>query len=268
MTAKVGSLSFLSAGKSGTTGKCVWLEPVRGRAGFLFSWEGRMSEEKGEADGALPRITANKGRVLQQAAPSGRKLFDAARKARFLEFFTGSANLSWAAREAGVNYRTVLRHRAEDPVFAEAYDLAEAQSVPRLRAWLAEAAEAEEERKRLADAALGQRGEEEGSDEEEPGGDTAPARLSVEQAMQFLRDHEQSQARRERAARMGPGRGNGRPVSVASNEEVKEALFKALRAHGIRVRASTSSPEKPGEEAPPPSCGRSPSPGNPGEDLE
>jgi len=189
--------------------------------------------ERGAAEGsggeAVPRITRNKGRELQLAAPSGRHLFDAARKARFLEYFTGSANLSWAAREAGVNYPTVLRHRAEDPAFAEAYDLAEAQAVPRLRAWLAEAAE--EERRRLADAALGQQ------DEEEPGGETAPARLSVEQAMQFLRDHEQSQARRERAARMGPGRGNGRPVSVASNEEVKEALFRALRAHGIRVRA-------------------------------
>jgi hypothetical protein len=217
----------------------------------------------------LPRITRNKGRVLQRAAPSGRKLFDAERKARFLEFFTGSANLSWAAREAGVNYRTVLRHRAEDPAFGEAYDLAEAQSVPRLRAWLAEAAE--EERRKLADAALGRDGEDD--EEEEPGGDTAPARLSVEQAMQFLRDHEASQARRERAARMGPGRGNGRPVSVASNEEVKAALVKALRAHGIRVRAAMGqgrvapqpSAGTPAPVTPPPGFTRSPSPSGDGE---
>ena len=228
--------------------------------------EGRGAQDGGEGEG-VPRIARNKGRELQRAGPSRRKLFDAARKARFLEYFTGSANLSWAAREAGVNYRTVLRHRAEDPAFAEAYDLAEAQAVPRLRAWLAEAAE--EARQVLADAALG-----EGTvtsdcpqeEEEVPGGETAPVRLGVEQAMQFLRDHEQSQARRERAARMGPGRGNGRPVTVASNEEVQEALFRALRAHGIRVRASTSSPEKSGEDAPPPGFTRSPSPGNPGEE--
>ena len=224
---------------------------------------------------AVPRIVRNKRRVLQRAAPSKRKLFDAERKRRFLDFFTGSANLSWAAREAGVNYRTVLRHRAEDPAFGEAYDLAEAQAVPRLRAWLAETAEAE--RLKLADAALGRGGgDEEDDEEEEPGGDTAPARLSVEQAMQFLRDHEQSQARRERAARMGPGRGNGRPVSVASNEEVNEALFKALRAHGIRVRAGmgqgVEGPERSSDGAapatPPPPFGRSPSPSHDGEDEE
>ncbi|HYG48627.1 MAG TPA: hypothetical protein VD846_11895 [Allosphingosinicella sp.] len=195
--------------------------------------------------GGGPRITANKGRRLQLAGPSKRVLFDAERKERFLGYFCGEANLSWAARKVGVHYRTVLRHRATDPVFGEAYDLAEAQAMPRLRAWLAEAKQ--EEGRRFAEAALGRDGEEE--EEEEPGGETAPARLSVDQAMQFLRDHEQSQARRERAARLGPGRGNGRPVSVASNEEVKAALVKALRAHGIRVRAGQASPD--GEAADP-----------------
>jgi uncharacterized glyoxalase superfamily protein PhnB len=227
---------------------------------------------------AIPRITGNKGRRLQVAGPSSRKLFDAERKERFLGYFCGEANLSWAARKVGVHYRTVLRHRATDPVFGEAYDLAEAQAVPRLRGWLIEAKA--EEAQRLKDAALGEGAEDE---EEEPGGDIAPARLSVEQAMQFLRDHEQSQARRERAARMGPGRGNGRPVSVASNEEVKEALFKALRAHGIRVRAGTGAvtadclpgavaPKPPSEGpapvTPPPPGGWSPSPSGDGEAEE
>jgi hypothetical protein len=187
-------------------------------------------------------------------------LFDSERKERFLGYFCGEANLSWAARKVGVHYRTVLRHRATDPAFGEAYDLAEAQAVPRLRAWLVEAKA--EEAQRLKDAVLGEGAEEEDDAEEEPGGETAPARLSVEQAMQFLRDHEQSQARRERAARMGPGRGNGRPVSVASNEEVKEALFKALRAFGIRVRAgmgTVTSDCPPGAMDPePPSKGPAP----------
>ena len=88
------------------------------------------------------------------------------------------------------------------------------------------------------------------------GRDPAPVRLDVEQTMRFLRDHEEAQARRERAARLAPGRGNGRPVSVATNEEVREALIRALRAHGIRVRASFSSRENSREEAPPPGCTR------------
>lgn len=206
--------------------------------------------------GAIPRITANKGRKLQQAAPSKRKLFDARRKERFLRYFCGGANLSWAARKVGVNYRTVLRHRATDEPFGAAYDLAEAQSVPRLRAWLAEAKE--EEAQRLADAALGE-GEE---DDEAPGGEIAPARLTVEQAMQFLRDHEQTEARRERIARLGAGRGNGRPVTVASNAEVREALIKALKAHGIRVREALAEEGKAtsAEGAEPPSEGAAPIP--------
>jgi hypothetical protein len=221
----------------------------------------------------LPRITPNKGRRLQQAAPSKRKLFDAERKERFLRYFTGEANLSWASRKVGMHYRTVLRHRATDPAFGEAYDLAEAQAVPRLRAWLAEA-KMEEER-RLRDSALGEGADDE-EEEEEPGGETAPARLNVEQTMQFLRDHEASQARRERAARLGPGRGNGRPVSVASNEEVRDALVKGLRIHGIRVRAaaeggeaSAGGPEPsshgPAPITPPPGFTRSPSPSDDGE---
>ncbi len=210
----------------------------------------------GKERGGVPRIVRNKGRGLQQAAPSKRRLFDAGRKERFLRHFCGTANLSWAARKAGVHYRTVLRHRATDPVFGEAYDLAEAQALPRLRAWLAEAKA--EEAQRLGDAALGQGDEEEEEEEDEdedeaeaPGGEIAPARLSVEQAMQFLRDHEASQARRERAARIGPGRGNGRAVSVASNEEVKAALVKALWAHGIRVRAQGAAQRSDGDPPPP-----------------
>ncbi|HYW17242.1 MAG TPA: hypothetical protein VE891_13955 [Allosphingosinicella sp.] len=252
--------------------------------------------KRSKGRGAIPRITGNKGRRLQVAGPSGRKLFDSERKERFLGYFCGEANLSWAARKVGVHYRTVLRHRATDPAFAEAYDLAEAQALPRLRSWLVQAKA--QEAQTLKDSALGlstgsgQAGAEDGpedgaedgaEDGEEPGGDIAPERLSVEQAMQFLRDHEQSQARRERAARMGPGRGNGRPVSVASNEEVKEALFRALRAQGIRVRAGMGTvtgdcpqggeapvlrSETPAPITPPPGSAWSPSPSKLGEDEQ
>jgi hypothetical protein len=183
------------------------------------------------------RIAANKGRALQAADPaSRRKLFDGERKATFLEWFAATASLSWSSRQAGVHYRTVIRHKMEDADFAAAFELAEAQAAPRLRAWLAEV---REEAARAMEAAVA------GEDSEEIG----PGRLGVEQAMQFLRDFEAMEARRARALARSPGApGRGRPVSVASNEEVREALVKALWAHGIRIR-SISSGMKSGEDA-------------------
>jgi hypothetical protein len=178
-------------------------------------------------EGGNARIGRQKGRTLQAAAPGRRHLFDAKRKAVFLDWFAGTGNLSWAAREAGVHYRTVLRHRMDDEDFRAAYDLAEAQSVPRLRAWLMQARE--EAREEMA-AAL----EDGEAEEERPGGDSAPVNLTSDQAIRLLRDHDQ------RAMRRGLDKGapaRGRAPTVASNAEVRAALIKALTAHGIRVRA-------------------------------
>jgi hypothetical protein len=177
--------------------------------------------------GGSARIGRQKGRALQAAAPGRRHLFDAKRKAVFLDWFAGTGNLSWAAREAGVHYRTVLRHRMDDEDFRAAYDLAEAQSVPRLRAWLMQARE--EAREEMA-AAL----EDGEAEEERPGGDSAPVNLTSDQAIRLLHDHDQ------RAMRRGLDKGahaRGRVPTVASNAEVRAALIKALTAHGIRVRA-------------------------------
>jgi hypothetical protein len=251
-----------------------------------------MSQTDDEGPGAVPpegerpspRITPNKNRALQAGDPaSRRKLFDAERKAVFLEWFAATASLSWCARKAGVHYRTVLRHRMEDPEFGAAYDLAEAQAVPRLRAWLAEV-RAEAVRK-MAEAVEGEGEEEADADCDE----TAPARMSVEQAMQFLRDYEAMDARRARALARAPGApGRGRAVSVASNEEVCTALTKALAAFGIRVRAgeqpgvampdagdcrgseaegAAESSNGPAPITPPPGSAWSPSPSSDGEDL-
>src|SRR5687767_7303443 len=95
----------------------VWLKAGAGTRRLFLCVEGKMTKRR--KGGVVPRITRNKGRGLQQAAPSRRKLFDAERKERFLEYFCGEANLSWAARKVGVHYRTVLRHRATDPAFGE-----------------------------------------------------------------------------------------------------------------------------------------------------
>ena len=57
-------------------------------------------------------------RVALQVAPTSRRLFEGEVKAVFLEWFAATANISLSARKAGVHYRTVLRHRMDDPVFA------------------------------------------------------------------------------------------------------------------------------------------------------
>ncbi|HEX8667288.1 MAG TPA: hypothetical protein VF727_02825 [Allosphingosinicella sp.] len=203
-------------------------------------------------------MAANKGRRLQARRTGARKLFDARAKAVFLDWFTGTGNLSWASKKAGVHYRTPLRHLVTDPAFREAYEAAEAQSIPRLRAWAAQAKE--EEARTVAAAALGGAGAEEvgaggcedelageaedeleDAEEEEPGGDPAPENLSVEQALRIVEAWDRKQGQRGAAAAGGAGGAaarTGRACGVASNEEVRAQLVKALKAHGIRVRAA------------------------------
>src|SRR5207237_2236935 len=79
------------------------------------------------------RIQANKHRKLQ-LTQSPRKLFGRRAKQDFLEWFAATANLGWSARQAGFNYKTVLRHRMNDEVFAEAYDRALEQGFARVLA--------------------------------------------------------------------------------------------------------------------------------------
>lgn len=159
----------------------------------------------------VPRRVRNKGRVAQ-VAPTSRKLFKGKIRAAFLEWFAGTANVALSARKAGIHYRTVLRHRMSDPVFREEFDAALDQGVARVKAWLVEMPE---------DAG------------EEIGGDLvplAPANMDAAMALQLVREHE-----RQRAG--GLGKRPGRAPTVASNEEVRTALTKALRLHGVRVRS-------------------------------
>jgi hypothetical protein len=190
--------------------------------------EGVFPEESPEETGGqrspppLPRIIRNKRRALQVAPAPGRKLFDRARRKVFLEWFAGTANLSLSAREAGVHYRTVLRHRETHPGFRADFDEALATGKVRVRAWLVEARD-------------------DGRTEYDPDAH-APAHLDAGQALQLLRDDAQREVALARAsggaAGGGGGRGGaGRTPTVASNEEVRVALIRALEAHGLRVRA-------------------------------
>jgi hypothetical protein len=162
-----------------------------------------------------------------QVAPTTRRLFDKGARRVFLEWFAGTGNLSLSARKAGFHYRTVLRHRAEDDVFRGEFDLALEQSEVRVQAWLAEA----------KDAGL-DAGEASGFDPSGPDemDGHAPANLTAEMAMQWLRANGQRRAHAAALAGGGPSAGSGRGLkrgrapSAASNEEVLEALLKGMRA--------------------------------------
>lgn len=189
------------------------------------------------------RVAPQKGRAVQATRNGDRKLFDAERRAVFLDWFAGTGNLSWAAEKAGVHYRTVLRHAAEDPAFREAFEKADEMSALRIRAWLKEAKrDLEKAQAEGFETALDGGGEAEA--EEATGGDTAPAHLDVEQALQLIRDHEQRAA--ARAARAGrTGQYHGRRARVASNAEVRAALIKRLAAYGVRIFGEPPSSSAP-----------------------
>jgi hypothetical protein len=173
----------------------------------------------GRSPPPLPRIIRNKHRSAQVAPAPGRKLFDRGRRKVFLEWFAGTANLSLSARQAGVHYRTVLRHRATHKGFRADFEEALETGKVRVRAWLVQARD-------------------DGRTEYDPDAH-APANLTTGEALQLLRDDAQREAAVARASGSGGGgrASAGRMPTVASNDEVRSALIRALEAHGLRVRA-------------------------------
>jgi len=95
------------------------------------------AERELRASGERPRLIRNKRRAIQYA-PTRRKLFKGKVKARFLEWFAATANISLSACKAGIHYRTVLRHRMEDAVFAEEMAAALEVGIVRVKAWALE----------------------------------------------------------------------------------------------------------------------------------
>ena len=67
-------------------------------------------------------IRPNKNRLKQATRTGGRKLFDARRKAIFLEWFAATCNVKLSAEQADICYHTAFKHRREDSAFAEAWD--------------------------------------------------------------------------------------------------------------------------------------------------
>jgi hypothetical protein len=166
------------------------------------------------------RIQPNKHRTLQ-LTHTRRKLFGKEAKKDFLEWFAATANLGWSARQAGFNYKTVLRHRMNDAVFAEAYDRALRQGFVRL---LGQQLETE-----IADGAEAPIGIE--GDRDAP----AMQKLDRDFALALLREHGRYLAGQPAGA--GVARKQGKRPRVASAAEVRTEMAKALAAFEKRCRA-------------------------------
>jgi hypothetical protein len=177
--------------------------------------------------GARPRIVPNKNRKLQ-VAPTRRKLFGKAARAEFLEWFAATCNISLSARKTGFHYRTVIRHWREDADFGAQCVEALRIGYPRLEALALEGAiEA------LSPAPKGRGRSRVKGDREAP-----PETLAMTgtEALQLLREHKRG------LAGAGPGaattgRKPGRRPRVATYEEVRVAVAKALVVFERRVRA-------------------------------
>ena len=165
------------------------------------------------------RIRPGKHRKLQMVQPGRRKLFGKLARKDFLEWFAATANLGWSARQAGFNYKTVLRHRMNDAAFAEAYDRALAQGFARLQGQLLET-EIEE----AAEAPIGIEGDRDVPEMQQ---------VDPEFALRLLREHGRYLAGPRAGA--GEARKQGRRPRVATNAEVKTALEKALKIFERRI---------------------------------
>ncbi|HEX8365610.1 MAG TPA: hypothetical protein VF603_10050 [Allosphingosinicella sp.] len=174
------------------------------------------AERELRSSGERPRLVRNKRRAIQ-VAPTRRKLFKGKIKATFLEWFAATANISLSARKAGIHYRTVLRHRAEDAVFAADMERTLDVGIMRTKAWLLEL------------------GEEAGTEIDWEKVDMKPVNLTPDMALQLIREHERRQAAALKGTAFGPR--PGRAPTVATSAEVQAALVKALRAYGDRLRA-------------------------------
>lgn len=164
------------------------------------------------------RIQPNKHRTLQ-VTQSRRKLFGRAAKQDFLEWFAATANLGWSARQAGFNYKTVLRHRMNDPVFAADYDRALEQGFARLQAQQLET-------KIEGEAPIGIEGDRDAPEMQQ---------MDPDRAILLLREHGRYLAGPRAGA--GAARKQGRRPRVATAEEVRAEMAKALAAFEKRCRA-------------------------------
>jgi hypothetical protein len=159
-------------------------------------------------------VQPNKNRPLQAARTGGRKLFKGKLRTEFLEWFAATANCAWSAERTGIDYRTVWKHRMNDPVFAEGYERALEQGLARVRAKMIET--------KAKTGPIELDGDYDAPELQE---------IDPQVGLTILREYGHGLS--------GPLPGGrprkaGRAPRVASNAEVKAALLKALKAFGDR----------------------------------
>ena len=130
-----------AAARAGFTSEAFYCarkrDPVFRRA-WIWALELSAADERAAFAAARPpapdeTIAPNAHRTLQRRRIR-RRLFDARRKAVFLAYFSGTADMNAAAAAAGIGYSTVIQHRLKDPAFAADCDEALAVAYAALEA--------------------------------------------------------------------------------------------------------------------------------------
>ena len=150
---------------------------------------------------------------MQVVRVGKRKLFDKKRRKVFLEWFAATGNCVFSAAKAGVDYRTVWKHRVKDAAFQAAFDIAMEQGSVRAQARL------------LEDRATGPI---------DVDGDLDAIALEPPDPVRVL-----DLVARIEAKRGAPSarRQKGSMPRIASNAEVEKALAKRLAVFARRQRA-------------------------------
>ena len=162
------------------------------------------------------RLCAGSQRRVLMVRKGKRRLFDAAARKTFLEWFSVTCNVRFSAERAGVSKQTVWRHRIADPIFREAWELALDQGYARIEA-------------KIIETTIDAKPIEIDGEPDVP--DLEITNPDLFRAM--LREHRD---RRDKEAGSGRARRHGPKAGAASDAELLDALVKRLQAFGIRVR--------------------------------
>lgn len=207
----------------------LWDEAAAGAEADTAAARAREGAAKDSAQGTV--IRDQDGRYLIRRRRCVVE-FTRRRKQIFLDHMAGSCNMAAAACAAGVTVGTVRKALAEDTAFAEAFDTALMVGYKALEA-----------------EAICQQQEAQAAYRLSPTDDPEAAARTFDRTMQLLREYRRKDGSIGRRPR-------GTRPRVASAEEVRVALGKALAAFEKRVRAAGYKvPDKDPDQLPPPDPG-------------
>jgi len=131
------------AGEEEEKGGPLGLPAAAAGSGEASTGLGRTEAGEGGGRVAAPAgdgfvVRPGKHRDMQVVRVGKRKLFDKKRRKLFLEWFAATGNCVFSAAKAGVDYRTVWKHRVKDAAFQAAFDVAMEQGSVRAQARLLE----------------------------------------------------------------------------------------------------------------------------------